>query len=146
MNKRGFIFEGIWRWAVINLVTLIHRYSWFISLEIVVDFRKLRHFQQTQVNLSVLLEKPDITPLLQNSEYGIFKDKLQDEFKDLRSFWKYSISVGSPVFPNIIGDKISLWMGQKICSFIGQGGSFRKFIYQGDHQDASNQGIWTGCR
>ena len=50
---------------MINLVTLIHGYSQVISLEIVVGYWKLRCFQETQVNLNGLLEKPDIT--LQNS-------------------------------------------------------------------------------
>ena len=50
---------------MINLVTLIHGYSQVISLEIVVGYWKLRSFQETQVNLNGLLEKPDIT--LQNS-------------------------------------------------------------------------------
>ena len=61
LNKRGFIFGGIQRWPVTNVVTLIHRYSYLSSLEIVVGFRKLRSFQGTQVNLSVLLEKLEIT-------------------------------------------------------------------------------------
>ena len=61
VNKRGSIFEGIWRWPVINFLTLIHGYSYLISLETVVIYWKLRSFQETQVNLSVLLEKPDIT-------------------------------------------------------------------------------------
>ena len=50
---------------MINLVTLIHGYSQVISLEIVVGYWKLRSFQETQVNLNGLLQKPDIT--LQNS-------------------------------------------------------------------------------
>ena len=58
---RGFTFEGIRRWPVINLVTFIHGYSYLVSLEIVVGYKKLRSFQGTQVNLSLLLEKPDIT-------------------------------------------------------------------------------------
>ena len=62
---RDFIFQGIWWKSVINLVTLIHGYSQVISLEIVVGYWKLRSFQETQVNLNGLLEKPDIT--LQNS-------------------------------------------------------------------------------
>ena len=36
VNKRGFIFKGIRRWSVINLITLIHRYSYLVSPEIVV--------------------------------------------------------------------------------------------------------------
>ena len=36
-------------------------YSYLVSLEIVVGYKKVRSFQETQVNLSVLLEKPDIT-------------------------------------------------------------------------------------
>ena len=61
MNNRGFIFEAIQRWPVPNLVTLIQGYSYLVSLEIVVGFRKLRSFQEAQVNLSVILDKPDIT-------------------------------------------------------------------------------------
>ena len=61
MNNRGFIFEAIQRWPVTNLVTLIQGYSYLVSLEIVVGFRKLRSFQEAQVNLSVILDKPDIT-------------------------------------------------------------------------------------
>ena len=67
VNKRGFIFEGIRQWPVINLVTLILRYSYLLSLEIVVGYRKLRSFQGTQVNLSVLLEELDTTYPLPNS-------------------------------------------------------------------------------
>ena len=43
------------------LVTLIHGYSYLVLLEIVVGYRKLEKFQGTHVNLSVLIEKPDIT-------------------------------------------------------------------------------------
>ena len=57
MNKRGFIFEGMPRWSLINLVTLIHGYSYLISLEIVAVYRKLGSFQGTQLRLSMLLEK-----------------------------------------------------------------------------------------
>ena len=46
MYKRGFVFEGIWQWLVI-LVTLIHRYSYLVSLEIIVGYRKLKSFQGT---------------------------------------------------------------------------------------------------
>ena len=67
VNKRGFIFEGIRQWPVINLVTLILRYSYLVSLEIIVGYRKLRSFQGTQVNLSVLLEELDTTYPLPNS-------------------------------------------------------------------------------
>ena len=69
VNKRGFIFEGIRQWPGINLVTLILRYSYLLSLEIVVGYRKLRSFQGTQfkVNLSVLLEELDTTYPLPNS-------------------------------------------------------------------------------
>ena len=42
MNKGGFIFKGIRGWPVINLVTLIHGYSYLISLEIVVGDRKVK--------------------------------------------------------------------------------------------------------
>ena len=54
VNNWGFNFEGLWRWPVINIVMLIHGKSYLVSLEIVVDFKKLRSFQ-------LLVEKPDIT-------------------------------------------------------------------------------------
>ena len=57
MSNRGFIFEGMPWWAVINLVTLIYGYSQLMSLEILVGCKKLRSFQKTQINVSVLLEK-----------------------------------------------------------------------------------------
>ena len=47
MNKWGFVFEGIRRWPVINLVTLIYRYSYLVSLEVVVGYRKLISFKGT---------------------------------------------------------------------------------------------------
>ena len=89
MNTRDFIFEDIRLWHVINVVTLIHGYlhlislgivvdvtlvqgySHFISLEIVIGYWKLRSFQQTQVNLNGLLEKPDITYPKRNSVNAI---------------------------------------------------------------------------
>ena len=67
MNKQGSIFEDIRRWPVVNLVTLIHEKSYLISLEKVVGYKKLSSFQETQVNLSVLLENPDITYPSRNS-------------------------------------------------------------------------------
>ena len=48
-------------WNILNLVKLIHGYSYLISLEIAVEYRKLRGSQETQTNLSILLEKTDIT-------------------------------------------------------------------------------------
>ena len=60
VNNQDFIFEAIRWWPVINLVTVIHGYSYLVLLEFVVVFKKLRRFQGTQVNLSVLLEKPGI--------------------------------------------------------------------------------------
>ena len=41
INKQGFIFEDIRRWPFINLVNLVHEYSYLISLEIFVDYEKL---------------------------------------------------------------------------------------------------------
>ena len=67
LNKRGFIFEGIRQWPFINLVILIHGYSYLILLEVVVGYRKLRNFQGTQVNLRMLLVKLDITYPSRNS-------------------------------------------------------------------------------
>ena len=61
VNNRGFIFEGIRRWHVINFVTLIRGYSYLVLLEIVGNYKTVRSLQETQVNLSVLLDKPDIT-------------------------------------------------------------------------------------
>ena len=43
-----------------DLVNLIRGYSYLISLEIVVGYRKLRRFQGAQVNFSVSLEKADL--------------------------------------------------------------------------------------
>ena len=44
-------------WPKVNLVTLIHGYSYLISLEIVAGYSLVRSFQGTQFNL---LEKGDI--------------------------------------------------------------------------------------
>ena len=60
MKKRGFNIEGIRQWPVINLVNLIHEYSYSVSLGIVIGYRMQRGFQGTEVNLGLLLEKPDI--------------------------------------------------------------------------------------
>ena len=59
VNTRGFVFQGI-RWTVIKLVTLSQGHSYLISLENVVGYWKLRRFQETQVNLNGLLEKPNV--------------------------------------------------------------------------------------
>ena len=67
MKKQGFIFEIMQQWLIINLVNFIHGYSCLISLEIVLGYNKLRSFQGTQVNLSVLLEKGDVTYPLRDS-------------------------------------------------------------------------------
>ena len=53
MIKRGFTFEGMPRWPVINLVALIHGYSCLLLLEIAVSYRKLRIFQGNQISLNV---------------------------------------------------------------------------------------------
>ena len=45
---------------LIKVVNLIQGYSYFISLEIVVGYKKLRNLQGTKVSLIVLMEKPDI--------------------------------------------------------------------------------------
>ena len=66
VNKRGFISESIWRWLVINLVILIHSYSYLISFEIIVGYKKLRSFQGSRVKISVLQEQPDNTYSSQN--------------------------------------------------------------------------------
>ena len=68
MRKTNVVFfESIRWWSVINLVTLIHGYSYLISLEIDVGYRKLIIFQGTQANLIVLLEKLDVNYPLRNS-------------------------------------------------------------------------------
>ena len=67
VNAQGFIFQGIRWWPVINLVTLIHGYSHFIFLEIVVGYWKLRNFRETQANLIGLLAKPGIMYPSRNS-------------------------------------------------------------------------------
>ena len=59
MNKQGFNFEGIQ--LCFKLSQFNSRVFILLSLVIVVGYGKLRRFQGTQVNLSVLLEKPDIT-------------------------------------------------------------------------------------
>ena len=68
LNKRDFVFHDIRRWPVISLVTLIHGRSYFISFNIVLDYWKVRSFQETQVKLNGLLEKPDIMYPLWNSK------------------------------------------------------------------------------
>ena len=50
------VFQGIRRWHVIKLVTLIHGHSYLIVLEIVVGYWKLRSFRETQVSLRVTRE------------------------------------------------------------------------------------------
>ena len=40
-------FKGIWRWPLINLVILIHGYSYSISLEITVGYGNLRSSRNT---------------------------------------------------------------------------------------------------
>ena len=66
MNKRGFIFEGIWRWPPIILATLIHEYSYLISLKIVAGYKKLKGLMNPG-QFKFVLEKADITYPLQNS-------------------------------------------------------------------------------
>ena len=79
VGKGGSISESIWRWLVINLVILIHTYSYLISFEITVGYRKLRSFQGPQVKkVSVLQEQSDITYPSGNSYYGISRAKLQN--------------------------------------------------------------------
>ena len=48
-----FFVEGIRRWLVINLVTLIYTYSYFILLHIAAGYRRLRSFQQTRYQVSI---------------------------------------------------------------------------------------------
>ena len=59
ISKRSFIFEGI-RWCPdINLVTLVHRYSYLNSLEIVAGYRKIRSSRNPD-QFRCVLEKPGI--------------------------------------------------------------------------------------
>ena len=122
VNKRGF-FEGIWRWFVITLVTLIHRYSYSILLDTVVGYRKLRIFQQTRYHVSFV-------------EFSIQNDwsQVAELVRRPRTMLK-RLSVGPPIFLNIMLDKVSLFTGKKTYSFIGWGwiiwdreGKFNKFI------------------
>ena len=55
VNTWYFIFQGIWWWPIINLVTFIHGYS----LEVVIGYWKVS-FQETQANLNRLHGKPDV--------------------------------------------------------------------------------------
>ena len=66
VNKRDFIFECIWRWPITNLVTLIYGYSYLISLETDVGYRKLRS-SRNPGQFKCVLEKPDITYPSRNS-------------------------------------------------------------------------------
>ena len=61
------VFQGIHRWPIINLVTLIYGYSYLILVEIVLGYWKLRRFQETEFNLDWWLEKPDVMYPSQNS-------------------------------------------------------------------------------
>ena len=77
MYKRGFIIKSIWWWPVINLATLIHAYSYLVSLKIIVGYRKLRSLMNPG-QFKCVLEKPDIMYPLQNSKYGISNAKLEN--------------------------------------------------------------------
>ena len=77
-KTRGFIFQCIWWWPVINLFTLIHGYSHLISREFVVSFTELRSFPGIQVNLYGLLEKLDVMYPSRNLQYGISRVKFWD--------------------------------------------------------------------
>ena len=84
-------------------MTLIHGYSYLVSLEIIVGFKKLRIFQRTKVNLSVLLEKPDITYGGTRSMESLepscgISPKTSDHPENTLFRW------GPPIFPNITGD------------------------------------------
>ena len=67
VNTRDFIFQGIRRWVVINLVTLIHGYLHLISLVIVVGYQEKRSFQETQVMETHVSKKPRFS---RNPGYG----------------------------------------------------------------------------
>ena len=78
-------------------MTSIHGHSYLVSLEIVVGYKELRSSQGTQVNLSVLLEKPEIT----------YRRTLNTEYPE--SSCRITLFQWEPpVFPNITWDKGSL--------------------------------------
>ena len=66
-----------------NLVTLNHDYSQLISFDIEVGYWKLS-FQETQVNLIGLLEKPDIMFPSRIFKNGILWTNLRNYSEDLR--------------------------------------------------------------
>ena len=119
MNKRGFIFEGI-RWRpVINFVTLIYKYSYLISLEIVLGYRKVR-ISSNPGQFKYVPEKPDIT---------------YPSCEDLGPCWKYSISVRPTNFSKYHRG-YNLFMSGVENLFINDRGS---------HRGASHRGTWTVC-
>ena len=112
--KRGFIFEGIRRWCFTNVATSIHGYSYLISLDIVVGYRKLRSFQGTQVNL---VKETRETIETSETRYHVSIGDTESLGSSCRISPKTSnhaentlILVVPPNFPNITGDKVSLWL------------------------------------
>ena len=129
MNKRGFIFEGIgWR-PVINFVTLIYKYSYLISLEIVVGYRKVR-ISSNPGQFKYVPEKPDIT---------------YPSCEDLGPCWKYSISVRPTNFSKYHREYNLFMSGVENLFINDRGGNFSKFIDRGSHRGASHRGTWTVC-
>ena len=61
VNKQGLVLEGIRWWPVIHLITCILRVYILNFTWNCLGYRTLRSFQWTQVNLRVLLKRPDIT-------------------------------------------------------------------------------------
>ena len=117
MKNGGFIFEGIRQWLVINLVTLIHGYSYLVSLEIITGYKKLTGFPGTHFNLSISLEKPDITYC------GIFNTKSLelscrispktfDHAENILFHWV------PQTFPNITGIKSLYDRGRKVIHLL----------------------------
>ena len=132
-----------------SLVILIHRYLYLISFEIVAGYIKLGSFQGTQIKISVLQEQPYITYPSKNSQYGIFRAKLQIQSEDHAEKLYFS---GGDQFFQISPGITSLYDWGRKHVFIGrggiicdQGGNFSKSTDRGSHQRASHRGTWTGC-
>ena len=142
VNKRGFIFEGIRRWCVTNVATSIHGYSYLISLDIVVGYRKLRSFQGTQVNL--VRETREAIETCETRYHVSIGDtkSLESSCRIIPKTSNHAentlILVVPPNFPNITGDKISLFIywGHNVRP----GRHFSKFIDQEIHRNFTSAG------
>ena len=129
----------------LNNQTLLYR--WFYW-----NMRWTGSFQGTQVNLSVLLEKPDtrIHSGTLNMESLKPSCRICPRTKDHAE--KALCQWGLPDFPSITVDKVSLWPGWKTYSFIGRGGinwdrggNLIKFINRRSHRGTLHRGTWTVC-